>query len=152
MPTTRRKTSRAAIAEYWLDTAEGIERLRRNEALIDPGEPMCFACGVHATDPDEPPVWPGVWDRAFLLQRAHLVPRTLGGTDEVTNLVLLCPTCHHDAPDVADPAYMLGWIERREYCGRRNLRMIEEVMERVDVSAIVNDWTVDHALRQGTAA
>lgn len=121
--------------------------MKKNEAMFDPGEPMCFACGVHATDPDEPPEWPSVWNQARLLERAHLVPRALGGTDDPSNQVLLCPTCHHGAPDVSDPSYMLGWIERRESSGARHIRMIEEVIERVDVSGIVEDWTVERTLR-----
>jgi len=46
------RTRKSAIAEYWLGTREGRARLPGNAALIDLGEPSCFACGWMAADPD----------------------------------------------------------------------------------------------------
>jgi hypothetical protein len=110
------RTRKHAIAEYWLGSEEGRARLPGNSALIDFGEPSCFACGWMATDPDEEPrIWQ-VWDRASL-HRCHLVPDALGGLDTPTNLVLLCPRCHSEAPDVGDADYMLRWISTHESWG-----------------------------------
>jgi hypothetical protein len=137
----RNSTTRAAIAEYWLDTAEGRERLPENEARFDWGEPNCFACGFWGTTDDEPPdVWKA-WNRARL-DRCHLVPRTLGGDDQPANLVLLCSRCHRDAPNVADPTYMLRWIADRGSWVTRELSLIEGAIDRAgfrDVVASLSD-------------
>ena len=45
------------------------------------------------------------------LQRCHIIPRSLGGTDEPSNLVLLCGQCHAEAPNVADPDFMWHWLK-----------------------------------------
>lgn len=44
------------------------------------------------------------------LQRCHVVPRSLGGSEEPENLVLLCGQCHSEAPNVADPNFMWVWL------------------------------------------
>lgn len=44
------------------------------------------------------------------LQRCHIVPRSLGGPDTPSNLVLLCGQCHAEAPNVADPEFMWVWL------------------------------------------
>src|SRR5689334_5981152 len=110
------RTRKGTIAEYWLGTPEGRARLPDNAALIDWGEPSCFACGWMAADRDAEPVLWRVWEEA-LLERCHLVPHALGGLDCADNLVLLCGRCHRDAPDVATPDYMLRWIGARESWG-----------------------------------
>lgn len=45
-----------------------------------------------------------------LLQRCHIVPRALGGSDDVSNLILLCGQCHAEAPNVSDPEFMWTWL------------------------------------------
>jgi HNH endonuclease len=123
------KTRKRAIAEYWLGTDEGRARLPGNSALIDCGEPSCFACGWMATDPDlEPRIWQ-VWDHA-MLQRCHLIPHSLGGTDAPDNLVLLCARCHIEAPDVADAEYMLRWIDAHESWGVHLMRELDAAIAR----------------------
>jgi len=44
------------------------------------------------------------------LQRCHIVPKALGGSDTADNLVLLCGQCHAEAPNVADPSFMWVWL------------------------------------------
>lgn len=44
------------------------------------------------------------------LQRCHIVPDSIGGKDEASNLVLLCKRCHADGPNVKDPEIMWDWI------------------------------------------
>lgn len=122
------KTSKVAVAEYWLGTEEGRRRFPGNAALIDFGEPSCFACGFQATRVDEPPeIWQ-VWSKA-VLDRAHLIPRTLGGDDEAPNLVLLCSDCHRDAPNVGDSRYMLEWMGRRESFFSRRIAMFQRAID-----------------------
>lgn len=44
------------------------------------------------------------------LQRCHIIPDSLGGKDEPSNLVLLCNRCHIEAPNVEDKNFMWDWI------------------------------------------
>jgi HNH endonuclease len=44
------------------------------------------------------------------LQRCHIIPRALEGTESPSNLVLLCAQCHAEAPNVADPEFMWVWL------------------------------------------
>ena len=45
-----------------------------------------------------------------LLQRCHIIPKSLGGNENPSNLVLLCAQCHAEAPNVADPEFMWVWL------------------------------------------
>ena len=45
------------------------------------------------------------------LQRRHLIPDSLGGKDEASNIVILCDKCHKEGPNVADPEIMWDWIK-----------------------------------------
>jgi hypothetical protein len=127
MPRSACRTTKAAIAAYWLGTKEGRQRLPDNAAAIDCGEPSCFACGWMAADPDEDPVLWQVWNSAHL-QRCHLVPHALGGPDCPSNLVLLCARCHVEAPDVGEPDYMLRWIGAHQAWGALLVGEIESAM------------------------
>ena len=45
------------------------------------------------------------------LQQCHIVPRSIGGSDEPSNMVALCSRCHDEAPDVASPEMLWMWIK-----------------------------------------
>lgn len=44
-------------------------------------------------------------------QRCHIVPSSLGGSDDVSNIIPLCAECHDEMPNVADPAVVWQWIK-----------------------------------------
>ncbi|MSM41573.1 MAG: HNH endonuclease [Geobacter sp.] len=44
------------------------------------------------------------------LERCHIIPDSMAGPDEPSNLVLLCHRCHREAPNVKDPRFMWIWI------------------------------------------
>lgn len=46
------------------------------------------------------------------LDRCHIIPKSMGGKDDPSNLVLLCKKCHKEAPNVKDENFMWQWIER----------------------------------------
>jgi|TARA_R100000988_G_C3909797_1_gene121437 hypothetical protein len=56
---------------------------------------MCWCCG----------------HRTSRLQKCHLTPKSLGGSNKASNLVPLCAQCHDQAPDVVDPQVMIDWIK-----------------------------------------
>jgi hypothetical protein len=44
-------------------------------------------------------------------QKCHIVPRSIGGSDGVENLIPLCADCHDEMPNVSDHAEVWRWIE-----------------------------------------
>lgn len=48
------------------------------------------------------------------LERCHIVPHSLGGSEDPSNLVLLCFPCHREAPNISDSRFM--WIWLRSTC------------------------------------
>ncbi len=104
--------SKAAIAAYWSTVP-----VEWSDGSTAPGEydvQSCWACD-----------WP--IEDCGPLERAHLVPRSLGGSDEPSNLVLLCRSCHRKAPNVDDRDYMLAWV--RGYASREARRQWEKASE-----------------------
>ncbi|MEW4529902.1 HNH endonuclease [Maioricimonas sp. JC845] len=82
-------TSKKAVVDYW-ETRQDESGLG-----VDWSEALdrCWRCGYEAR-----------------LERCHIVPASLGGLDEPSNLVLLCKRCHQEAPNFDDPKYMWIWI------------------------------------------
>uniref|UniRef100_UPI0009E74950 HNH endonuclease n=1 Tax=Nonomuraea pusilla TaxID=46177 RepID=UPI0009E74950 len=94
------------IASYWYCRA--LPGSENYVPLIDLGEPECFACGwcrvEHVTSKKAlEKRWKG-------LERAHVVPRSLGGADTVDNIILLCERCHEESPDTADAHRLWRWV------------------------------------------
>lgn len=83
------KTTKKEIIDYW-------ERIQDECGLsVDWAEARerCWRCGYKAN-----------------LQICHIIPDSLGGKDEPSNLVLLCARCHIDAPNVESKTFMWDWI------------------------------------------
>ncbi|MFJ9647190.1 HNH endonuclease [Streptomyces sp. NPDC101206] len=45
------------------------------------------------------------------VERAHVVPESLGGSHDVRNFALLCQRHHREAPDVADAEAFWSWVD-----------------------------------------
>ncbi|MGW3007291.1 HNH endonuclease [Streptomyces sp. NPDC001219] len=95
------------IAQFW----EQSENRDDFAPYLSLGEPCCFACGWFS-ERWEKATPQASWRRATL-DRAHIVPRSLGGSEAADNLLLLCRPCHEDSPDWADPRQMARWIATR---------------------------------------
>ena len=50
--------------------------------------------------------------RKKAVERCHIIPHSLGGSNDPSNFVLLCKTCHAECPDVNDKEFMFEWIEK----------------------------------------
>lgn len=91
--------SERKIREYWAN-AFTIQELRR-KTFFNPSELMregsCFACGwaCHGTE------------------KAHIVARSMGGSDEVDNIHMLCPFCHEDSEYRDTPERYWAWFWER---------------------------------------
>lgn len=120
--------TRWRLAQHW---ASSPERETFAPMLEDLSEPCCFACGWHSER------WAKAtprasWERATL-ERAHVVPSSRGGSDDPSNIILLCAPCHRDSPDWPDASEMARWVAQR---AERGSKEIEDI----------SDWF--HALRQ----
>lgn len=67
------------------------------------------------------------------VQKCHIVPRSLGGPDDVSNLIPLCAMCHDEAPNVADPNCMWEWI-KDSHGGMTNLFWIDKAFKEADLT------------------
>lgn len=84
------KTTIAEAVDYW------VQYIDECDLSVDWSEAdtHCWRCGCEKS-----------------LQRCHIVPYSLGGKDEPSNIVLLCKRCHADGPNVDDPEIMWDWIK-----------------------------------------
>jgi len=148
-------TTRFDIAQYWASSA-GANRWPRNSVLIDVGEPSCMACGYYAHGWDKPKGAKDRWNKPDL-ERAHIVAASSNGPDVPSNYVLLCGSCHQEAPMTSSDALMFAWCDRRKSyresqikrlalaasdmgvdiasCGQIALLSHEEMRARIDASA-----------------
>jgi len=134
LPDENTLPSKAEIFRYWKD------RFPEIGIFVDWGEPACWACGFHygarydVRSPDAS--WEEIlecWER-MPLQRCHIVPRSLGGPDEPSNLFLMCRECHDLAPNSVVPEVFFAWA-RKQGTWRREMDKIEDALRVFDVPA-----------------
>ena len=83
------KTTSKQIVDYWFEhSSDHIIGVEWEDAME-----YCWRCACKRR-----------------LQRCHIIPDSLGGKDEPSNMVLLCETCHSEGPNVDDPEVMWDWI------------------------------------------
>lgn len=49
-------------------------------------------------------------------QKCHIVPKSLGGSDDTSNTIPLCAMCHDEMPNVSDPGFVWEWIKEDHGC------------------------------------
>lgn len=93
----RKRPAIVRVIDYWEAKAPEVFPNIHAHA-IGWGEPFCFRCGWLAPLPED-------WDKdpwsvvGGWLELAHLQDRAAGGGDDETNIVPLCPLCHHAMPE-----------------------------------------------------
>lgn len=94
---TKRKTAKlptaASIYAFWhirLYREYAKEWLNSNTF-----KHICFACGTHDT-----------------IERAHILPRCVGGNDTIGNIHLLCKECHIESEELSGAAYWI-WLKMK---------------------------------------
>lgn len=103
------------IFEHWRRRLGGLG------FLIDWGEPGCWACGFHYRDKYDIRRSDASWEKIYRcwdeipLQRCHIVPKSLGGTDECGNLFLMCRECHDLAPNTNIPEIFFEWARAQSW-------------------------------------
>lgn len=126
----------SVIFDFWKDLCitpygeivHGRNKCKSDEyILIDYYEPKCWCCGKYIDfgrteeqyykilNSDKPHK---VWDMPVVkshLNRCHIIPFALGGSDDPSNLFLMCKNCHKDSPDITIPKYFFKYIyEKRK--------------------------------------
>lgn len=119
------------IFEYWKDWL--------NDNGFDWGEPSCWACrrwwGTKYDTQNPKTSWDEIkklWNKVTPLQRCHIIPRSLGGTDNPSNLFLMCRDCHDKAPDTSSREKFLLWAKAQSWVKRE----IIEIKENIEVFGI----------------
>lgn len=120
-----------AIAQHWDSTPGGDGRdIFAPHFSLD--GPCCFTCGWYSERWKEGRSIKKAWERARL-ERAHITPAGLDGSDEADNIILMCAPCHEESPDWFSPWEMAIWISKR---ADRPSAEVEHVNEWIDA---IND-------------
>ena len=154
-------TTHFQIFDYWKDKhiyADGTVRATYNgkslQVVTDWGEPMCWGCGKpivgnYEKENHEEVDYKLLWNDKIVkseLNRCHIVPRSLGGGVEPSNLFLMCESCHKEAPDTTNKMAFFRWIYQRRnkeyYMGvchpERVLKEVDEELERRDLPCLMS--------------
>lgn len=118
-------TSHGQIFDYWKNkyinkNGEVSDTYEEDSVQVvkDWAEPECWCCGDFCEevynyrdyDRDIKEDVKRVWNYGCVkskLERCHIIPFSLGGTDAPDNLFLMCPTCHKESPDIVKPDLLL---------------------------------------------
>ena len=117
--------SKSKVFEYWK------ERILEKGFFIDWGEPSCWACGefwngrydINGTYASYKKIL-NAWEKAPL-QRCHIVPVSLGGNQDESNLFLMCKQCHDLAPNTSFTEIFFQWAQNQNYIKRLNQQILQ---------------------------
>lgn len=110
-----------SIFEYWSkkDDLSGVPW------ILDHGEKECFMCGFLADEIKEGEKLKDFWNKPSKLEKAHIIPHSLGGVEEPFNMIFLCGQCHQEAPDTIDYDSNLKWVsDNRGFKNQSEIRSI----------------------------
>jgi len=91
--TPRKMPSKKQIKEHWTDWLIDQGKFDSKQELFEAD--YCFSCGMEEKT-----------------ERCHILARTLGGSDDVQNLHLLCSDCHK-ASELLSGLEYFQWFEQR---------------------------------------
>lgn len=97
------------------------------------------------------------WDEAHLrcwccgkkgeLQRCHMTPASLGGSDNPGNFLLMCAGCHAESPDVSKEV-MLAWL-KREHSQLHGDRFIRRAWREFNTVFEIDEESIDDESASG---
>lgn len=96
MKSIRRLATEKKIREYWSERLYAFNDSHFDSAEELKEENLCFACGCDDVK----------------CERAHIIAKCEGGSDNESNLHMLCPTCHKNSEYLTLNDYFL-WIKSR---------------------------------------
>jgi hypothetical protein len=107
------------IYEYW--TTVGHARLKEllgevpSQLLyLDTEYPECFACGKPGSTVKNPRNVRDYWNKSKRLEKCHIIPACLGGSNTVENLVMMCRDCNMSNPETNLELYFWLWFKARK--------------------------------------
>lgn len=89
----RRMPTKNQIKEYWWKRLVELEKFICKDEVFE--DDYCFACGFEA-----------------ITERAHILAKCEGGSDEPSNLHLLCSHCHKTSEMLNGERYW-QWFEKQ---------------------------------------
>lgn len=99
--------------------------------------PECWACGEAWLFAKQEETLKQQWNQnSGNLQRAHIIPRQLGGENVPGNLFLLCPMCHSEAPNTRNPANFFAWVRyyrKHNHYMKRYMEYFLKAAEMLDI-------------------
>jgi hypothetical protein len=111
------------VLRYWYERQKDPTPVR---LFIDIGEPTCWACDYFWWGRHDVGSSAATWSecvkawKAAPLQRCHIVPSSLGGTDDPSNIFLMCAECHDLAPCTSVPDVFFKWVEKQSFYNRES--------------------------------
>jgi hypothetical protein len=101
------------VNDYGKDFYKGKTLIRERQRTKEPYAYMCFACGTFSVK----------------IERAHIIAICEGGSNDVSNLHLLCGSCHRNSETINNfPAYE-KWFKKR---GPHRSDGIDSLQDRVE--------------------
>ena len=91
----RNMPSELAIRKHWAGRLSATKGYDSPSEFLERGS--CFACGLDGSE------------------RAHIVARSVGGSDLAENLHILCATCHKDSEYLDGHKYTAWFLERNAF-------------------------------------
>lgn len=138
------------ITEYWhgkylTKDIKIVDTYVENSIPIidDWGEPSCWGCGLFNESIYKDSTYQqlvktdnywDIWDlptAKICYQKAHIIPHSVGGSNDVSNYFLLCRQCHQESPDMLISDYFFAYIHDNR---QRNIlaNRINEIITIID--------------------
>jgi len=117
--------SHKKIIDYYMKT-ENYENFLGwevfdNIAECSLGEIFCWSCGVNCS-------------KINRLERAHIIPHSLGGGNEPSNYMLLCSDCHIESPDTEIPDIFFNWLDKKKSNTSVKISTLLDIVDQYDMS------------------
>lgn len=144
--TPRKMPSKGAIASYWYrvtricDNAWLKENIPIRIVEMNWKKPRCMGCGF-SSDAWVPQYRKGTkswllkktWETTYL-ERHHMVPVSMRGSDNLSNFVLLCYSCHTYAPYVSTRWEALDWLQKCPPFNKILYNYVSTILERMELT------------------
>ncbi|MEB7923148.1 HNH endonuclease [Atlantibacter hermannii] len=125
--------SKKMIWQYWIDN--GIQRGLDDTRYYNACDfNVCVCCGRESST----------------LERAHIIPHSLGGSNDVSNYILLCNKCHTESPDIANESALIEWMNEQPTELESMLRLIQYEIDKYnkETPMMVNEIIINEILSE----
>lgn len=100
--------SKEKILQYWLSFLETDKTDLMGDKIYNIEDNQfiscCWCCGISVSSSE----------KFANLQVCHVIPHSLEGVNTESNYVLMCPTCHSEAPNIKSRDCFFYWFKHKE--------------------------------------